>query len=73
VSNINVLLVRAFYDLALGCRGDALGPRAPNGLLHDFRASRSNDGQLVAGVGHEVLVTTLFERPVRKSIKKERL
>jgi hypothetical protein len=73
VSNINVLLVRAFYDLALGCRGDALGPRAPNGLLHDFRASRSNEGQLVVGVGHEVLLAKLFERPVRRCIKNDPL
>jgi hypothetical protein len=44
----------------------------PHVLLHDLHASRSDEGQLIAGVGHEVLVSTLVERSVRRSIKKER-
>jgi hypothetical protein len=64
------LLVRAFYDLALGCRGDPLDNLAPHVLLHDFHAPRFDEGQLIAGVGHEVLAATLFERSVRRSIKK---
>jgi hypothetical protein len=54
-------------------RGCALAPRRQTASSTLFRASSSDEGQLVAGVGHEVLVGTLFERPVRRSTKNERL
>jgi hypothetical protein len=70
MSNINLLLVRAFYDLALGCRGDVSSPLGTERPPPQFFAPPAlMRGQLIAGVGHEVLVATLFERPVRTCIK----